>query len=316
MIFRRNTILGGFYVSQLCVGVIGNSLLFMMYVYSFLVKSRFSRPIDPIFMHLMIVNVLTIIFAMISHIMSSFGVPRFLDDVGCKAVLYIFRVARGLSICTTSILSTFQAITITPSNSKWAWLKPKLSTWTFRAFLLSWLINLFIYVHTIETMTAKINYTDLDYGYSHAYCKMRPPEYPNPGLFLSVIIIGDIIFLTLMMWTSFYMVTVLYRHRKRAQHLHSTSLNFQPSPERKATHSILLLVSLFVFVYLLNNFITLCGFFAQTKIPRLEVINIILTTCYPTISPFLLMKNNKLILQFTSLFSVVRMTCFQSALRG
>ncbi|XP_052570564.1 vomeronasal type-1 receptor 4-like [Peromyscus californicus insignis] len=316
MIFRRNTILGGFYLSQLCVGVIGNSLLFMMYVYSFLIKSRFSRPIDPIFMHLMIVNVLTIIFAMISHIMSSFGVPRFLDDVGCKAVLYIFRVTRGLSICTTSILSTFQAITITPSNSKWAWLKPKLSTWTFRAFLLSWLINLFIYAHVIESVTVNINYTDLDYGYSHAYCKMRPPEYPNPGLFLSVIIIGDIVFLTLMMWTSFYMVTVLYRHRKRAQHLHSTSLSCQPSPERKATHSILLLVSFFVFVYLLHNFITLCGFYAQTKIPRLEVINVILTTCYPTISPFLLMKNNKLILQFTSLFSMVRMTCFQSALYG
>ncbi|XP_036025977.1 vomeronasal type-1 receptor 4-like [Onychomys torridus] len=311
MMFQRNTILGGFYISQLCVGIIGNSLLFMMYVYNFLVKSRFSRPIDPIFMHLMIVNILTIIFAMISHIMSSFGVPRFLDDVGCKAVLYIFRVTRGLSICTTSILSAFQAITIMPSNSKWAWLKPKLSTWIFHSFLLSWIINLFIYVHVIESVTAKINYTDLDYGYSHAYCKKKAPEYPNPGLFLSVIIIGDIVFLTLMMWTSLYMVTLLYRHRKRAQHLHSTSLSCQPSPERKATHSILLLVSFFVFVYLLNNFITLCGFFAQTKIPRLEVINIILTTCYPTISPFILMKNNKLILQFTSFFS-----CFQSAPHG
>ncbi|KAL1763490.1 vomeronasal type 1 receptor J3, partial [Sigmodon hispidus] len=225
----------------LCVGVIGNLLLLMLYVYSFLVKTQFSRPIDPIFMHLVIVNIFTIIFVMISHIMSSFGVHNFLDDVGCKAVLYVFRVARGLSICTTSILSTFQAITITPSNSIWAWLKPKLSTFTFRCFFLSWLINLFIYIHVIKTVTAKINGTDDDYGYFHVYCKKKPPEYPNPALFLSVIIIVDIVFLAAMMCTSLYMVTLLYRHHKRAQHLRSPSISSQASPEHKATHSILLL---------------------------------------------------------------------------
>ncbi|KAL6031396.1 hypothetical protein STEG23_007037 [Scotinomys teguina] len=97
----------------------------------------------------------------------------------------------------------------------------------------------------IATVTAKINSTDPEYGYSHAYCKKSPPEYPNPGLFLSAMVIGDIIFLTLMMSTSLYMVTLLYRHRKRVQHLHSPSLNCQPSPERKATHSIL-----WLFIYM------------------------------------------------------------------
>ncbi|KAL1764621.1 vomeronasal type 1 receptor J3, partial [Sigmodon hispidus] len=270
MMIPKNTIFGVLYMSQFCVGVIGNLLLFMLYVYSFLVKTHFHRPIDPIIMHLVIVNFFTILFAMVPFVLSSFKVPNFLDDVGCKTDLYIFRVARGLSICTTSILSTFQAITISPSNSMWARLKPKLSTFTFHCFLLSWLINLFMFVHVTETIIAKINETDADYGYAHVYCKMTPPAYPNPELFMSVITIADGIFLSVMMWSSLYMVTLLYRHHKRAQHLRCPSFSRQASPEHKATHSILLLVSFFVFTYLLNNLITIYGFYSQTKIPEVE----------------------------------------------
>ncbi|XP_005086801.2 vomeronasal type-1 receptor 4-like [Mesocricetus auratus] len=310
-----NTILVGFLISQLCLGVIGNWLLFMLYAYGFLVKARSSRPIDPIFMHLMVVNILTIIFAMLPHIMSSFGVRYFLNDAGCKAVLYVFRVTRGLSICTTSILSTFQAITITPSYSKWAWLKPKLPMWMFCSFLFSWFVKLLIYVHIIETVMAKINDTNIDYGYSHAYCK-RLPNYPKQGLFLSIITIGDIFFMTIMIWTSLYMVSLLYRHRRITRHLHNPSLSSQPSPERRATHSILLLVSCFVFFYLLNNFITLCGFYTGERKPTLGAVVIIVSSFYPTLCPFLLMSNNRIISQFISSLSTPRIICFQRAFGG
>ncbi|XP_041510501.1 vomeronasal type-1 receptor 90-like [Microtus oregoni] len=311
-----NTILRGFLVSQLCVGVIGNSLIFMLYVYSFLVRSRLSRPIDPIFMHLVLVNMLTVIFAMISYIMSSFGVRHFLDDASCKAVLYVFRVTRGLSICNTSILSTFQAITIIPSNSKWAWIKPKLSTWTCCSFLFAWLINLLIYVHVIETVVAKINYTDVGDGYYHVYCKIGLTDLRNKELLLGVILTGDVLFMTIMMLTSFYMVTLLYKHRKGARHLRSQSLSCKTAPEHRATHSILLLVSCFVIFYLLNNFITLYGFYTHERIPTLGVIVVIVSSFYPTVCPFLLLSNNKIISQFISSLSILRVTCFQRAFGG
>ncbi|CAH7398715.1 vomeronasal type-1 receptor 4 [Phodopus roborovskii] len=308
--FPSDTILVGFLLPELCLGVIGNSLLLMLYVYSFLVKAHFSRPINLIFIHLMIVNVLTIIFSTISYVMASFGVRHFLDDAGCKAVLFVFRVTRGMSICTTSILSTFQAITITPSYSKWAWLKPKLPMWTFCSFLFSWFINLLMYVHTIKTVISKFNYTDVEYRYSHVYCK-RIPNDPNEDFFLSVIIIGDVFFMAIMIWTSLYMVTLLYRHRKRAQHLHSISLSCQPSPERRATHSILLLVSCFVFFYWLNNFITLSGSYIDERRPTLGAIVVIVSSVYPTLCPFLLMSNNRMISQFFSSLSTLRATCLQ-----
>ncbi|XP_027289538.1 vomeronasal type-1 receptor 4-like [Cricetulus griseus] len=309
-----NTILGVCLISQLCVGVTGNLLLFILYIYTFFFKPHFKKLIDSVSMHLTIVNVLMIIFMLISHIMSFFGVTKFLDDAGCRAVLFIFRVSRGMSISTTSILSTFQVITITPSNSRWAWLKPKLSRLTLSSLLCSWLINLLIYTYMIPIVIAKTNSTHFGIGYVNPYCQNKHFGEQNSGSFLIVIFIYDFFYVAIMMWTSLYMVTVLYRHRKRVQHLHSTSLSSQPSPERKASHNILLLVICFVFIYWLNNFITLSGVYVQVKIPNWEGINAIVATCYPTICPFLLMKNNKLVLQFTSSFSERRMTCIQSAL--
>ncbi|XP_027287092.1 vomeronasal type-1 receptor 4-like isoform X2 [Cricetulus griseus] len=311
-----NTILGVCLITQLCVGVTGNSLLFILFIYTFFFKPHFKKLIDSIFMHLTIVNVLMIIFTLISPIMSSFGVPKFLDDAGCRAVLFIFRVSRGMSISTTSILSTFQVITITPSNSRWSWLKPKLSKLTLSSLLCSWLINLLIYTYMVQMVIAKTNSTHFGNGYLDPYCQNKHFGKQNSGSFLSVILIYDLFYVAIMMWTSLHMVTVLYIHRKRVQHLHSTSLSCQPSPEGRATHSILLMVSCFVFFYWLNNFITLSGFYVQVKIPNWEGINAILGACYPTICPFLLMKNNKLVLQFTASFSERKMACFQRALSG
>ncbi|XP_003516164.1 vomeronasal type-1 receptor 4-like isoform X1, partial [Cricetulus griseus] len=265
-----NTILGVCLISQLCVGVTGNSLLFILYIYTFFFKPHFKKLIDSICMHLTIVNVLMIIFTLISHIMSYFGVPKFLDDTGCRAVLFIFRITRGMSISTTSILSTFQVITITPSNSRWVWLKPKLSKLTLSSLLCSWLINLLIYTYMIPMVIAKTNSTHFGHGYVDPYCQNKHFGNQNSGSFLSIIFIRDLFYVALMMWTSLYMVTVLYRHRKRVQHLHSTSLSCQPSPERRATHSILLLVISFVFIYGLNNYITLYSFYVQAKIPNVE----------------------------------------------
>ncbi|XP_028634113.1 vomeronasal type-1 receptor 4-like [Grammomys surdaster] len=311
-----NTIFQIFLIFQLCLGVIGNSSLLMLYVYMFLFRPHFKKLKDAVYMHLTIVNLSTIMFTLIKDIMFSFRVPNFLNDISCKAVLFSFRVSRGLSICTTSVLSTFQVITITPSNSKRAWLKPRLSRWIFYSLLCSWLINLLIYGNMLDLIIAKSNFTHIGHGYSHGYCQNKKSGNYDSGSLFSLIITHDLFYVAVMMYASLYVVIFLYRHRKIAQHLHSKSLSSQSSPEHKATHSILSLVSCFVLTYWLNNSITLYGFYTREKNPRLETIDTILTTSYPTICPFLLMKNNKVILQFASSFPVLRMTCFHCSLNG
>ncbi|XP_032750336.1 vomeronasal type-1 receptor 2-like [Rattus rattus] len=311
-----DTIFQIFLILQFSLGVLGNSALLLLYIHTFIFRPQYKKLIDSVCIHLTIVNILLIVFLLTKEIMLSFGVTNFLDNIGCKAVLFSFRVSRGLSICSTCVLSTFQVITITPSTSKWAWLKPKLSTWIFSSLLCSWLINILIYGYMLPMVVAKSNNTIVGYGYTDGYCVNKHPGSQNLGSFLSLILIHDLFYVTIMMWASLYMVIFLYRHRKGAQHLRTPNLSSQTSPERKATHSILSLVSCFVLIYWLNNSVTLYVFYAKEKIPKLESVNSLLTTCYPTICPFLLMKNNKVILQFISSFSVLRMTCFQSSLHG
>jgi hypothetical protein len=89
----------------------------------------------------------------------------------------------------------------------------------------------------------------------------------------------------------------------------------QTYSENKATHSILLLVSCFVFFYCSNKFVTLYGIFIHEKIPRLEVITGILSSCYPTICPFFL-KKNKIVFLLTSFLSMLRFICSQWAFSG
>eukprot|EP00073_Rattus_norvegicus_P002089 NP_001009507.1 vomeronasal 1 receptor 58 [Rattus norvegicus] len=268
-----DTIIQIFLIFQFCLGILGNSALFLLYIYTFVFRPHYKKLIDSVCIHLTIVNILLIIFLLTKDIMLSFGVPNFLDDIGCKAVLFSFRVSRGLSICSTCVLSTVHVIIITPSTSKCAWLKPRLSTWIFSSILCSWLINLLIYGCMLPMVVAKSNNTLVGHGYTDGLCQNKLMGNHNSGSFLSIVIIHDLFFVTIMMCASLYMVFFLYRHQKGAQHLRRPNLSSQPSPERKATHSILSLVSCFVIIYWLNNSVTLYGFYSNEKFPKLESIN-------------------------------------------
>ncbi|XP_069856504.1 vomeronasal type-1 receptor 4-like [Dipodomys merriami] len=292
--FSDASIWGLFLIAQLCVGVTGNSLLSVLYLYMFLFQRHLKKPIDAIFMHLTVVNILNLTFTMLPDIIACFGIQRFLNDVGCKVVMYFFRVTRGLSICTTSLLSAFQAITISSSHAQWVWLKSKSSVWIFPSFLFFWVINMVIYVPVITAMKAKSNFTLVGHGMSNAYCETRRIEDNRSWYFISILLFRDLVFVILMITTSFYMVTLLYRHHKIARHLHSPRLASQSAPENKATHTILLLVSCFVFFYCSNNIATFYSFYTTVKIPKMGVIICILSSCYPTMCPFFLMKRNKI----------------------
>ncbi|KAM9226282.1 vomeronasal type-1 receptor 4-like [Dugong dugon] len=188
-------------------------------------------------------------FRLIPDIMASFGVREFMDNVDCKVVLYIYRLTRGLSICNTSFLSAFQGVSISFSNSKWAWLKYKISTCIFPSFLFFWIINMLIYIRIIISVQANKDFTVVGSGYHLVYCKCKQFEYDFSVACVSAMTIRDLLFVGLMIWTSVYMVNVLFRHHRRVHYLHSTSLSSQPSPENKATQSILCLVRCFVFFH-------------------------------------------------------------------
>ncbi|MBZ3880877.1 Vomeronasal type-1 receptor 4 [Sciurus carolinensis] len=206
-------------------------------------------------------------FTLTPDFASTLGVRHFLNKVGCQTVLFLCRVTRGVSICTTSLLSAFQAITVSPSNSKWVGLKFKLYMWTCSSFLFLWVLNMLIYIHVIESVTAIRNFTMVGPGFAHAYCQTRRFGKHNSSSFFTVILFCNLVFVLLMVCTSLYMVNLLYRHCRRAQYIHSPHVSSQSSPEHKATCTILLLVGCFVFFYFSHNCVMFYSFQAHHKIP-------------------------------------------------
>nr|XP_017513875.2 vomeronasal type-1 receptor 3-like [Manis javanica] len=262
----------------------------MLHINTLLFQPHTKKPIHWIFTHLTLANVMTILFSGIPEIIHSFGIRNYLDDIGCKAVLYMYRVTRGLSLCTTSFLNMFQAVMITPSNSRWAWLKPQVSTYIFSAFFLFWIINMLIYIRVIVSTVAPYNSTEVGRRYSLNYCSGRELDRLHAAAFLGSMVIRDVLCVFLMIWTSVYMVRLLFTHHRTVQHVHRTSLCPRSSPETEATHMILALVSCFVFFYWTDSCLTIYISYRH-DVRGLKNTTIFLSSCYPAIYPFVVIKN-------------------------
>ncbi|XP_069856510.1 vomeronasal type-1 receptor 90-like [Dipodomys merriami] len=282
------------FVSKVCLGVLGNCILFLLYAYSSVCKPRLRKPIAIVFMHLTLVNALTIIFESMPFIVSSYGVLCFWDDAMCKAMLFLFKVMRGLSTSTTTFMSAFQALTISRTPAQLAWLKSRPSTCILLSLLSLWILNPIMYFDIITNVQSNCNSTIMSLGFSHPYCQTNFIR-ATPMPIISSFVLLDALFVVLMVATSLYMVRLLYQHRRRVQHLHSAILASQPAPENTATHTILLLVSCFVFFYCSNNIVTMYSLWTLEKLNKSKGVLLMLSFSYPTLCPFLLMKNNRMV---------------------
>ncbi|XP_072483845.1 vomeronasal type-1 receptor 3-like [Notamacropus eugenii] len=244
---------------------------------------------DMIIAHLTLANIMTLITRGIPDTVAYFGVKNILDDVGCKMVMYFYRVGRGLSIGTTCLLSIFQAITISPMYSRWAWLKPRISKFILPYFFCIWIINMLIYIRVIDTLQASENFTMYKEVYSMKYCTTKPNvNYTLQDLFIIATTARDVFFLTLMSLASGYMVVFLYRHKKNIQHIRNTSLSSRTSYEARATQTILLLVGFYVIFYWIGCCLIIYLIFSPKKDIVLGSIGSVLNACYPVLCPFIL----------------------------
>ena len=114
----ENFAMGIFLFCQIIVGILGNSSILFYYII-LMFTGKHLVPKDLIIEHLTFANCLTIILRGIPQTMSYIGFNFFLDDIGCKLIVYISRVTRGMSLYAMCLLSCFQAVIIRPGNSRW-----------------------------------------------------------------------------------------------------------------------------------------------------------------------------------------------------
>nr|AIX03101.1 vomeronasal receptor type I [Catopuma temminckii] len=240
-------------------GCAGNFFLFASHVYVFVMGPK-KKPTDLLLVHLAFSNTMTLCARGIFDITAAFHVSNFPDSASCKTVFYLGRVARGLSMCTTCLLSVVQAITISPRTSSWRKLKPHTAWQVLPSLLLFWILNSLMSSNLLSYITAaqSTNGSGITPSGSHPYCHMPPSGLIVRWLFLTLMALRDIISQSLMGWSSGYMAFRLCKHRQSVLHLRSSRFQRNSSPETRATRSALLLMACFLLFYWADFIFSFC----------------------------------------------------------
>ncbi|XP_048224907.1 vomeronasal type-1 receptor 3-like [Perognathus longimembris pacificus] len=243
----HDPILVFFLLSELILGVLGNSFLFSLSVHSCLRRPPLRKPIHLLLAHLSLTNALSTVFRLTPDVMSFFGGTQLflLSDPSCRALLYAYSVTRALIISTLSLLTAFQAVTLYPGHLDWAWLNWKAPSFVFPTCLCLWIFNLLLYLPVLNHVHMQGNSSSPASAFPQAPCESSQLRYHTTMVLLCVMTTRDVFCVVLMSAASLYMVTFLYTHRQIALHLHSPRLASQLPPEIRATYSILTLVAFF-----------------------------------------------------------------------
>ncbi|XP_020831562.1 vomeronasal type-1 receptor 1-like [Phascolarctos cinereus] len=300
-----NNVLGVFFLSQTGVGALGNSFILVLYTITFFIGHRL-RPIDLIITHLVFVNDLVLLSRGIPYTMSAFGLLNFMNDLICKFFIYLHRVARGLSLCTTCLLGSVQAITISSGSFRGGQLKTQVPKYIFLFILFCWtfhlLTNYILLEHISNPKTSKNVIKIIDFG----FCTFAFLTSVNISLYIFVISLFDVVCMAIMVWTGGYMILFLCRHDQRIQYIHSSKIPPRGSPKTRATQTILPLVSFFVFFYSLNSIFSWYTHHINL-FPWMVNYSGFLAACSPAFSPFVLIINDsKVSMYFLTLWRMIK----------
>ncbi|NP_001160936.1 vomeronasal 1 receptor cavPorV1R608 [Cavia porcellus] len=284
------------FLLEVIIGIIANTALLLFHVLTILVEHKL-KPIDLTICHLAMIHVVMLLtVAFIA--MDIFEFQYLGDDITCKCVIYLYGLMRGLSICTTCMLSVLQAITLSPRSSCLAKFKQKSLHQNLCCFLFLWIFNILISVRFLISTIATPNMTSRSFMFVTQSCSLLPSSYLLKYISISLLSFQHVTFIGFMALSSGYMVLLLYRHKRQSQHLHSTSLSPKASAERRATHTILLLMSFFIVMYILDSVLASTSAMLSDRDPIRHFVQMFVGNGYATVSPLVLISTAKRVINF------------------
>ncbi|XP_044514453.1 vomeronasal type-1 receptor 4-like [Gracilinanus agilis] len=282
--FHRSIYFGIIFLYQIVIGGLANFFLLTLYILNALADHR-TKLINLILCQLTLANFTTLLIKGVPQTLYILGWNNFLNDGSCKVVFYLHRVGQGLSLSFTCLLCVFQAITISPSDSRWVQLKARFTEYIVHSCPFCCILNLLIEIPVAITLRGSRTSTNTTCNYNILFCSSG--NFLVAYLFVTTL--RNMLCMDLMVWFSGYMVYMLYRHHKKMKTICSNNLSPRTSPEERATQSILLLMCVFVFFYSLNSIFTV-------YIPNSDgntfwfLSSAFLSLCYPTFSLFILIS--------------------------
>ncbi|NP_598928.1 vomeronasal 1 receptor 35 [Mus musculus] len=275
---------------QAGLGAIANIVL--LFFYTIIILCHRSKPMDMISCQLTFIHIMLFLTGGHAWLTDFFVSLNIGNDFICKATAYINRVMRGLSICITCLLSVFQAVTISPNTSLLAKFKHKLKKYMISSFFYFWSFNLSFSINRIIYTGAYTNVSETSQLKVIKYCSLFPMNYIIRGLILTMTTLRDVFLVGVMLTTSTYMVIILFRHQRQCKHLHSIN-HLRASPEKRATHTILLLVVFFVVMYWVDFIISSTSVLLWMYDPVILTVQKFVMNAYPTITPLVQISSDK-----------------------
>ncbi|NP_598969.2 vomeronasal 1 receptor, G7 [Mus musculus] len=283
---------GIFFFFHITVGILGNSSILFHYVFMITTRKHLM-PKDVIIKHLTFANCLTIISKGIPETLSDLGFKYFLDDIGCKLVVYIYRIMRGMSLYAMCLLSCFQAITISPSNTRWIMFKHRATKYIGPSCSVSWLVYMLLNILTPARVLGPSYNKNVTNMVNYGYCSWFTSRNVATALYMFLLCFSDGLCLGLMACSSISMVSVLYRHKRQVKHIHSAQHFLKVSPEDQATKTILILVCTFVISYSISSIhVIFTVYFKGSGLWGVSMF-IFLELCFPIYFPFVLITSFK-----------------------
>ena len=286
------------FLLQTATGILGN--VFLIFYYLVLYSRECSlKPTDLILVNLMAANLLIFFSLGVPQTMAIWGLKEFLNYLECELMLYLQGFARGVSICTIFLLSVFQTLTISPKKSFWKY-KVKAAKYIGCCISIPWVLNVFInsiaFLYTFITKNNTNVRRIRDFGYCHL---LIGSDDISDTLYVTLVVCTEVVFSVLIALTSVIKIVILYRHKKRVQHIRSTHGSSQTSPESRATQNILTVVTTFLVFCTLTSFLRGSVALFHSHSWWLVNINHFTSLCFPTFAPFVLMRHHSIVCRFT-----------------
>nr|XP_021575884.1 LOW QUALITY PROTEIN: vomeronasal type-1 receptor 90-like [Ictidomys tridecemlineatus] len=279
------------FYSEVGIGIVANTLLFLFRIIEFLCNKRL-KSMDWIIgllslTHLLMLLTMGLAADTLSPQQGLWG------DNRCKSVTNWYRLMRGLSISATCLLSVLQAITLIPRSSPLAKFKPKSPQDSMKSLLFLWVFYLSFSAHFSISVVNDSNGTTPNLIFLRDSCTILHRSYFLRHFFTVLGEFQDVVILIgLMALSSGYMVTLLCRHKRQCQHLHSTSLSPKASQEQKATRTTLLFLGFFGLMYCLDCVVSSLRTMWKND-PVCRCIQMMVANGYATISPLVFICTEK-----------------------
>uniref|UniRef100_A0A8C1P5N2 Vomeronasal type-1 receptor n=1 Tax=Cyprinus carpio TaxID=7962 RepID=A0A8C1P5N2_CYPCA len=286
---------GLLFLSLAVTGVPGNTAVICAFLSVAYHEGRLSAA-DTIVLHLASANLMVVGVRCLLEVLATFEIHNVFDDTGCKAVIFIYRTSRSLSIWLTFVLSAYQCLSVAPPGSRWAAVRALLAQYLAVLFLALWLINTSMSAAPLLfAVGARNDSRLLQNGINIEFCFLSFPSRLSRDANGAVQVGRDVVPMALMATASLVLLVFLLRHSRQVKGRRGGGARQGPSAERRAALTVITLVTLYVLFYGVDN-----GLWVYTlTVPQtlgsslISDLRIFFSSLYAAVSPIVIIVSNR-----------------------